>query len=251
MDVLSKIVTAPKGGIKEAGEALVYRQDLGVLDHEICKAGEALNQSKGLLAATMLVVMICIVGCGDAENTSMSELETNPDGDIALNGTWVNNSCSLDTYDYQTVSTSSEAGEGSDENEEPTIVSENRIYSTHQLKFSGTSIVRTTRYFNDNACREPNLSNPELAVDASFSLPEGRVETVMGTGYFIDIVGPLTVNGGVTEDIAQYTIYVVSGDRLYFGGYAQDGDAEADRLAGSSPEHRFTAIDVNQYFIKQ
>jgi len=51
MDVLSKIVTALKGGINEAGEALVNSQDLRILDQEIREAGEALNQSKDALAA--------------------------------------------------------------------------------------------------------------------------------------------------------------------------------------------------------
>jgi len=51
MDVLSKIVTALKGGINEAGEALVNSQDLRILDQEIREAGEAQNQSKDALAA--------------------------------------------------------------------------------------------------------------------------------------------------------------------------------------------------------
>ncbi len=51
MDVLSKIVTAIKGGINEAGEALINSQDLRILDQEIREAGEALNQSKDALAA--------------------------------------------------------------------------------------------------------------------------------------------------------------------------------------------------------
>jgi len=51
MDVLSKIVTALKGGINEAGEAIVDSQDLRILDQEIREAGEALNQSKDALAA--------------------------------------------------------------------------------------------------------------------------------------------------------------------------------------------------------
>jgi len=57
MDVLTKIVTALKGGINEAGEALVNSQDLRILDQEIREAdqeireaGEALNQSKDALA---------------------------------------------------------------------------------------------------------------------------------------------------------------------------------------------------------
>jgi len=50
MDVLSKIVTALKGGINEAGEALINSQDLRILDQEIREAREALNQSKNALA---------------------------------------------------------------------------------------------------------------------------------------------------------------------------------------------------------
>jgi len=53
MDVLSKIVTALKGGIAEAGEAIVDRQALRILEQEIRDALEALNQSKDALASTI------------------------------------------------------------------------------------------------------------------------------------------------------------------------------------------------------
>ena len=51
MDVLSKIVTALKGGINEAGEAIVDRQALRILDQEIREAIEELNQTKDSLAS--------------------------------------------------------------------------------------------------------------------------------------------------------------------------------------------------------
>lgn len=53
MDVLSKLVTAIKGGITEAGEAIVDSQALRILDQEIRDAVEALNQSKDALASTI------------------------------------------------------------------------------------------------------------------------------------------------------------------------------------------------------
>lgn len=53
MDVLSKIVTAIKGGMTEAGEAIVDSQALRILDQEIRDAQEALNQSKDALASTI------------------------------------------------------------------------------------------------------------------------------------------------------------------------------------------------------
>lgn len=53
MDVLSKIVTAIKGGITEAGEAIVDNQALRIVDQEIRDAIEALNQTKDALAATI------------------------------------------------------------------------------------------------------------------------------------------------------------------------------------------------------
>lgn len=51
MDVLSKIVTALKGGFNEAGEAIVDSQALRILEQEIREAIEELNQTKDTLAS--------------------------------------------------------------------------------------------------------------------------------------------------------------------------------------------------------
>ena len=51
MDVLSKIVTALKGGLNEAGEAIVDSQALRILEQEIREAVEELNQTKDSLAS--------------------------------------------------------------------------------------------------------------------------------------------------------------------------------------------------------
>jgi len=51
MNVLNKLVTALKGGVTEAGEAIVDTQALRILDQEIRDADEALNQSKDSLAS--------------------------------------------------------------------------------------------------------------------------------------------------------------------------------------------------------
>lgn len=53
MNVLSKLVTALKGGVTEAGEAIVDTQALRILDQEIRDADEALNQSKDSLASVI------------------------------------------------------------------------------------------------------------------------------------------------------------------------------------------------------
>lgn len=51
MDVLSKIVTALKGGLNEAGEAIVDSQALRIVEQEIREAIEELNQTKDSLAS--------------------------------------------------------------------------------------------------------------------------------------------------------------------------------------------------------
>jgi len=51
MNVLSKLVTALKAGVTEAGEAIVDSQALRILEQEIRDAEEALNQSKDSLAS--------------------------------------------------------------------------------------------------------------------------------------------------------------------------------------------------------
>lgn len=51
MDVLSKVVTAIKAGIAEAGEAIVDSQAIRILDQEIREAAEELDQSKDALAS--------------------------------------------------------------------------------------------------------------------------------------------------------------------------------------------------------
>jgi len=51
MDMLSKVVTAIRGGLTEAGEAIVDRQALRILDQEIRDAAEELDQSKDALAS--------------------------------------------------------------------------------------------------------------------------------------------------------------------------------------------------------
>lgn len=51
MNVLNKLVTALKGGVTEAGEAIVDTQALRILDQEIRDAAEALNRSKDSLAS--------------------------------------------------------------------------------------------------------------------------------------------------------------------------------------------------------
>lgn len=51
MNVLSKLVTALKGGVTEAGEAIVDSQALRILDQEIREAADAINNSKDSLAS--------------------------------------------------------------------------------------------------------------------------------------------------------------------------------------------------------
>lgn len=51
MDVLSKVVTAIKGGLSEAGDAIVDSQALRILDQEIREAAEEVDQSRDALAS--------------------------------------------------------------------------------------------------------------------------------------------------------------------------------------------------------
>lgn len=51
MNIWSKILTALKGGVNEAGEAIIDTQALRILDQEVRDAGEELNTSKDGLAA--------------------------------------------------------------------------------------------------------------------------------------------------------------------------------------------------------
>lgn len=53
MDVLSKVVTAIKGGLSEAGDAIVDSQALRILDQEIREAAEEVDQSRDALASTI------------------------------------------------------------------------------------------------------------------------------------------------------------------------------------------------------
>lgn len=50
MNIWAKMMTALKGGVNEAGEAVVDSQALRILDQEIREAGDELNQSKNSLA---------------------------------------------------------------------------------------------------------------------------------------------------------------------------------------------------------
>lgn len=51
MDVLTKVVTAIRGGLTEVGEAIVDKQALRILEQEIRDAAEELDQSKDALAS--------------------------------------------------------------------------------------------------------------------------------------------------------------------------------------------------------
>lgn len=53
MNVWAKAITALRGGLNEAGEAVVDSQALRILDQEVRDASEELNQSKGALAEIM------------------------------------------------------------------------------------------------------------------------------------------------------------------------------------------------------
>ncbi|MGI1677134.1 MAG: PspA/IM30 family protein [Cellvibrionaceae bacterium] len=53
MNVWAKMITALKGGVNEAGEAIVDTQALRILDQEVRDAGEELKQSKDGLATIM------------------------------------------------------------------------------------------------------------------------------------------------------------------------------------------------------
>lgn len=53
MNVWAKIITAMRGGVNEAGEAVVDSQALRILDQEVRDASDELNQSKNALAEIM------------------------------------------------------------------------------------------------------------------------------------------------------------------------------------------------------
>ena len=53
MNILSKMMTALRGGATEAGEAIVDSQALRILDQEIRDAANELKQSKDSLAAIL------------------------------------------------------------------------------------------------------------------------------------------------------------------------------------------------------
>ena len=53
MNVWAKMITALRGGVNEAGEAIVDTQALRILDQEIRDAGDELNESKNALAEIM------------------------------------------------------------------------------------------------------------------------------------------------------------------------------------------------------
>lgn len=53
MNIWAKMMTALKGGVNEAGEAIVDSQALRILDQEVREASEALQQSKNSLAEIM------------------------------------------------------------------------------------------------------------------------------------------------------------------------------------------------------
>ncbi len=53
MNIWSKMMTALRGGVNEAGEAIVDSQALRILDQEVRGASEELKQSKGSLAEIM------------------------------------------------------------------------------------------------------------------------------------------------------------------------------------------------------
>jgi len=51
MNIWSKMITALRGGVNEAGEAIIDAQALRILDQEIRDASEELNKSKDGLAS--------------------------------------------------------------------------------------------------------------------------------------------------------------------------------------------------------
>jgi len=53
MNILAKMITALRGGVNEAGEAIVDTQALRILDQEVRDASEELKQSKNSLAEIM------------------------------------------------------------------------------------------------------------------------------------------------------------------------------------------------------
>ena len=50
MNVWAKVITALRGGVNEAGEAIVDTQALRILDQEVRDAAAELNESKSALA---------------------------------------------------------------------------------------------------------------------------------------------------------------------------------------------------------
>ena len=59
MNVWAKMITALRGGVNEAGEAIVDSQALRILDQEVRDASEELNQSKNALAEIMARQKLC------------------------------------------------------------------------------------------------------------------------------------------------------------------------------------------------
>ena len=53
MNIWAKMMTALRGGVNEAGEAIVDSQALRILDQEVRDAASELNQSKNALAEIM------------------------------------------------------------------------------------------------------------------------------------------------------------------------------------------------------
>ena len=53
MNIWSKMITALRGGVNEAGESIVDSQALRILDQEVRDAGEELKRSKDSLAEIM------------------------------------------------------------------------------------------------------------------------------------------------------------------------------------------------------
>ncbi|WNO09135.1 PspA/IM30 family protein [Teredinibacter sp. KSP-S5-2] len=67
MNIWSKMMTALRGGVNEAGEAIVDSQALRILDQEIRESSEELNQSKDSLAEILARQKVAEEKCAQLE----------------------------------------------------------------------------------------------------------------------------------------------------------------------------------------
>lgn len=87
MNILTKIITALRGGLTEAGEAVIDSQALRILDQEVRDASEELKKSKDGLAEIMARQKVSEEKCNDLkakitehEGYAVKALEKNDEG---------------------------------------------------------------------------------------------------------------------------------------------------------------------------